>query len=141
MRVTEEDLDSEALVFRHIDRIMRTASMDLESLSGDSKGREMDADTWGHRVMFSAEFFHAFLKPAMEEQEHQELEKKAKESVEDFKNPFDKIRYAKDLFQSDIERLHQNNMIFQESDDLVIEDESEEKLEPESSDVEEEVIE
>jgi len=142
LKVTEEDLDSEALVFRHIDRVLRTASMDLESLSDGGGGQKiMDTQTWSHRVLYSAEFFHAFLRPSMDEEKFNEIEAKAQEPVDDFSVPFEKVRYAKRIFKHDVQHLHEENMVFQESDDLVIEDESEEKLEPESSDVDEEVIE
>ena len=140
--MTEEDLDSEALVFRHIDRVMRTASMDLESMSGGVQGQKvMDTETWSHRVLYACEFFHAFLKPSMDNQEYKDILKEAENSIDGFSSPFSRVRYGKNIFRKDIEHLHQENMVFQESDDLVIEDESEEKLEPESSDVDEEVIE
>lgn len=142
--MTEEDLDSEALVFRQIDRIMRTASMDLESMSSGQAGhRALDTDTWSHRVFFSAQFFHAFLRPSMDEEEYNEILEYASENSGSFKgNAFNRLRYARRVFRKDVEHLHKNNMIFQESSDLVIEDESEEsKVEPASSDVDEEVIE
>jgi hypothetical protein len=57
-------------------------------------------------------------------------------------SPWDRIRNGKNLFRKDVKHLQKNNMVFQESEDLVIEDKSEDnKLEPENSDVEEEVIE
>jgi len=57
-------------------------------------------------------------------------------------NPWKRIRNGKNLFRKDVKHLQKNNMVFQESEDLVIEDKSEDnKVEPENSDVEEEVIE
>ena len=50
-----------------------------------------------------------------------------------FSNSFRKIKCLKQLFRKEIKNLHKNNKIFQENDDLVIEDKSDEKLEPESS--------
>lgn len=140
--MTEEDLDSEALVFRHIDRVMRTASLDLESLSGGGGQAVMDTDTWSHRVLYATEFFHAFLKPTMTDEEYQEIKNKANGTTDNFKNPYEKVKVARYIFQQDVEHLHKNNMIFQESSDLVIEDESDDSMvEPEDSEVEEEVIE
>lgn len=140
--MTEEDLDSEALVFRHIDRVMRTASLDLESMNANGE-YGLNTDTWSHRVLFACEFFHAFLKPSMSDEEYKEIIEKASESVDgDGNGSFDRVDYAKHIFKEDIEHLHKENMVFQESSDLVIEDESKDtKVEPEQSEVEEEVIE
>lgn len=142
--MTEQELDTEALVFRQIDRIMRTASMDLESLtSANGPDRTMDPATWSHKVVFSCEFLHAFLRPSMTEEKYQKIFDKAREPFEgqDSLSPWNRIRKGKIIFKEDVSHLHQNNMVFQESDNLVIEDKSEEKLEPEDSEVSEEVIE
>jgi hypothetical protein len=139
--MTEEDLDSEALVFRQIDRVMRTASMDLETLT-DPQGpsRSMDPKTWSHKVIFSCEFLHAFIRPTMSEEQCDDMIETAYSDTDG--NPWKRIRNGKNLFRKDVKHLQKNNMVFQESEDLVIEDKSEDKkLEPESSDIEEEVIE
>lgn len=137
--MSEEELDSETLVFRQIDRVMRTASLDLENLN-DAPSGITDTSTWSHRVLFSCEFLHAFLRPSMTEEESEQMKEDAhveREPDEVFK----RVEYAKKLFREDMKHLHKNNMVFQESDDLIIEDDSEPKLEPEDSNVEEEVIE
>lgn len=78
----------------------------------------------------------------MSEEEFKEIKDYAKQESGEFKDsPFNKIEFGRHLFRKDVQHLHKNNMIFQESDDLVIEDKSDEKLEPESSEVSEEVIE
>jgi hypothetical protein len=79
----------------------------------------------------------------MTEEEYEEIIDRAYSYDDDDSSPtpWQRIRNGKDLFREDLKHLHKNNKIFQESDELVIEDESEEKLEPESSDVDEEVIE
>lgn len=140
--MSEEELDSETLVFRQIDRVMRTASLDLENLT-DAPSGITDTKTWSHRVLFSSEFLHAFLRPSMTEEESEEILDNAE--LTDNQNEADKVfrrvRYAKNLFREDMKHLHKNNMVFQESDDLIIEDDTEPKLEPEDSKVEEEVIE
>jgi len=143
--MSEEDLDSEALVFRQIDRVLRTASMDLETLSeGTGPDRTMDPRTWSHKVIFSCEFLHAFLRPTMSQDKYNEMiDSSFTNSDNDSKpGPWDRIRNGKNLFRKDVKHLQKNNMVFQESEDLVIEDKSEDnKLEPENSDVKEEVIE
>ena len=140
--MSEEDLDSEALVFRQIDRVMRTASMDLETLKqAQGPSKNMDPKTWSHKVIFSCEFLHAFLRPTMSEEQYDDMIDTAYGDNPE-SNPWDRIRNGKNLFRKDVKHLQKNNMVFQESEDLVIEDKSEDKkLEPESSDVEEEVIE
>lgn len=138
--MSDEQLDTETLVFRQIDRVMRAASMDLDSMT-KNEGR-IDVSTWSHRVMYSCGFLHAFLKPTMTEEKYGEIKNKASETVPDENmDVFDRVNYGKALFKHDIEHLHENNMVFQESDDMVIDDQSDEKLEPEGSEVDEEVIE
>jgi hypothetical protein len=141
--MSEEDLDSEALVFRQIDRVMRTASMDLETLKqAQGQSKNMDPKTWSHKVIFSCEFLHAFLRPTMSEEQYDDMIETAYSDDDSKSGPWDRIRNGKNLFRKDVKHLQKNNMVFQESEDLVIEDKSEDnKLESESSDVEEEVIE
>lgn len=142
--MTEEDLDSESLVFRHIDRVMRTASLDLESYGSDGakQVRSLDKDVWSHRVKFACEFFHAFLKPSMDEEKHSNVLSNAYDKVDGIDGSFDRVRFGKEIFQEDIQHLHKENMVFQKSSELLIEDKSgDAKVEPENSDVKEEVIE
>ncbi len=136
--MSDEQLDTETLVFRQIDRVMRSASMDLDSMR-ENEGN-IDISTWSHRVMYSCGFLHAFLRPTMTEEKYNEIQDKASEIVSGDKfDSFDRVKYGKHLFKQDVQHLQENNMVFQESDDMVIEDNS--KLEPEGSEVDEEVIE
>lgn len=137
--MSDEDLDTETLIFRQIDRVMRSASMDLDSMRRD-EGR-IDVSTWSHRVLYSCEFFHALLRPSMTEEEYNKIINESSEEVGSIEEVFDRVRYGKHIFKRDIQHLHENNMVFQESDEMVIEDETDEKLEPEGSEVDEEVIE
>jgi len=137
--VSDENLDTETLVFRQIDRVMRSASMDLDSMNKDQGN--IDVSTWSHRVLYSCEFFHALLRPSMTEEEYNKIINESGEEVGSIEEVFDRVRYGKHIFKRDIQHLHENNMVFQESDDMVIDDQTEGKLEPESSEVDEEVIE
>lgn len=138
--MSDEQLDTETLVFRQIDRVMRSASMDLDSMMSN-EGR-IDLNTWSHRVMYASGFLHAFLRPTMTDEQYREMLSEASESTDGEKfDSFDRVKYGKILFKQDIKHLHENNMVFQESDDMVIDDQTEGKLEPESSEVDEEVIE
>jgi len=138
--VSDEQLDTETLVFRQIDRVMRSASMDLDSMMSNEGG--IDINTWSHRVMYASGFLHAFLRPTMSQEKYNEMLSEASKSTDGEKfDSFDRVKYGKILFKQDIKHLHENNMVFQESDDMVIDDQTSEKLEPESSEVDEEVIE
>jgi hypothetical protein len=119
---------------------MRSASMDLDSMM-KNEGR-IDLNTWSHRVMYASGFLHAFLRPTMTDEQYREMMNEASESKTGDKfDAFDRVKYGKILFKQDIKHLHENNMVFQESDDMVIDDQTEGKLEPEGSEVDEEVIE
>lgn len=144
--MTEEDLDTESLVFRQLDRVMRTASLDLDNFiesSGTQHKLGKDTDTWSHRVLMSAMFFDSFLMPLKTEEEQKQV-KQAYDNVdpeEETGNDFMRMFRAKALFEENVKILHKNNMVFQSNDDLVIEDQSPGNLEPNNSDVEEEVVE
>ena len=139
--MSDEQLDTETLVFRQIDRVMRTASLDLDKFQ-EGHGRILkDTDTWSHKLYFSSLFLDSFLKPLKTEKQQNEIDEAVTESVKDFEgaNDFRRMFKAQARFEENVKILHENNVVFQESDDMVIEDNS--KLEPESSEVDEEVIE
>ncbi|MFB6200346.1 MAG: hypothetical protein ABEJ83_05670 [Candidatus Nanohaloarchaea archaeon] len=140
------DLDTEALIFRQLDRVMRTASLDLDNFTESNAGQTKvlkDTDTWSHRVLMSTLFLDSFLDPIKTEEDQERIDKAYDNAEEEYNGAEDFLRFyrAKNMFRENVKVLHEKNFVFQESDDLVIEDESEEKLEPESSEVDEEVIE
>jgi len=142
--MSDEQLDTETLVFRQIDRVLRTASIDLESFMDSHRNNPIkDTDTWSHRVLMSSMFLDSFLRPLKSDEQQEKI-------MEAYHNPkapekagsdFQRFFKARAMFEENVKILHQNNVIFQESDDMVIDDQTEEKLEPESSEVDEEVIE
>ena len=137
--MSEEQLDTETLVFRQIDRVLRTASMERDGMMSDESG--IDVSTWSHRVLYSSKFFHAFLDPIKSKEKNQEIMENASENVrDDQRDVWRRMDFAEEIFKENIKVLHENNTVFQESDDMVIEDKKDELLEPESSDVDEEVI-
>jgi hypothetical protein len=143
--MSEEQLDTETLVFRQLDRVLRTASLDLDSFSDGPSGQARplkDTDTWSHRVYISCLFFDSFLSPIKTESDQERIDNAEEEAVEDYEGSTDfaRIFQAKANFEENIKILHENNMVFQESDDMVIEDKEQDMLEPESSEVDEEVI-
>jgi hypothetical protein len=140
--MSEEELDTETLVFKQIDRVLRTASLDLDTYSkGDSRPRK-DTDTWSHRVLLSTMFFDSFLNPIKSEEEQKEInEARQNASGPDYAGQdFERFFKAKAIFEENVKILHKNNMVFQESDEMVIDD-KEDLLESGSSDVDEEVVE
>ena len=144
LSMSEEQLDTETLVFRQLDRVMRTASLDLENFNDGMNGQPRivkDTDTWSHKLYFSSLFLDSFLSPIKTDEQQEDIDEAIKESIEDFDgaNDFKRMFKAQARFEENVKILHENNVVFQESDDMVIEDNS--KLEPESSEVDEEVIE
>lgn len=143
-----DDLDTETLIFRQIDRVMRTASLDLQNVMANTAGQTRvmkDTDTWSHRVLMSTMFLDSFLDPIKSDEDQERIEaayeQGSEESPTDSKD-FQRFFKAKNMFRENVKVLHEKNFVFQESSDLVIEDASEvEGVEPESSEVEEEVIE
>ena len=145
--MSDEQLDTETLIFRQIDRVMRTASLDLNNFrDGGPHGQSRvlkDTDTWSHRVLISSMFMDSFLHPIKTEDQQKKIRKASLKARDNYEGStdFGRMVRARELFKQNIRVLHENNIVFQESDDMVIEDKSDSKLEPESSEVDEEVIE
>lgn len=143
--MSEKDFDTSKIIYKQIDRVLRVASHDLEDFS--EGGTKIDAKTWSHRMRFSASFFHSFLKGVMPEEEHARIYNKAQEigekRVDKKDSTWKKFFVAEELFERDIKWLSDNNMIFEQSDSLVIIDEQQEednKLEKPGSKVQEEEV-
>lgn len=144
--MSDEQLDTETLVFRQLDRVMRTASLDLQNFNDGMKGQARilkDTDTWSHKLYFSSLFLDSFLSPIKTDEQQEDIDEAIKDKIEDFEgaDDFERMFKAQARFEENVKILHENNVIFQESDDMVIDDQTEGKLEPEGSEVDEEVIE
>ncbi|MFB6199815.1 MAG: hypothetical protein ABEJ83_04740 [Candidatus Nanohaloarchaea archaeon] len=134
-------LEEEQLIFRHIDRINRAVTGDLEGLNEEAS---MDPNTWSHRISYAVKFLGSMLDPLISEEKSEEIEeeiKEYKEDEDDSSNPFMRVSIAQIRFRKYIEVLQENNMAFQESEEFVVENRSKNDglLENNSSSVEEEI--
>lgn len=145
--MSDEQLDTETLIFRQLDRVMRTASLDLNNFRDGGPGGQArvlkDTDTWSHRVLMSSMFLDSFLRPIKSDEEQERIKEAYEnpEAPENSSGDFYRFFRARAMFEENVKILYENNTVFQESDDMVIEDKSDSKVEPEGSEVDEEVIE
>lgn len=127
MTSNDQDLDTEQLIFRQIDRVLRTASLDLEAVqwSDDTlSSPTMDVDTWSTRIWVTTKFLNAFLDPIKNQEEKEEISEiiqKATDETEKYVHH----SHSQSLFKKNIEVLSKRNMVFQESDEMLIEDKTE----------------
>ena len=125
-----QDLDTEALIFRQLDRVMRTASLDLDNFMESNAGQTRvmkDVDTWSHRVLMSTFFLDSFLDPIKSEEDQNRVDKAYQRAEEEYDGDNNFLRFfrAKNMFRENVKVLHEKNFVFQESSDMVIEDNSE----------------
>jgi len=144
--VTEEDLDTETLIFRQLDRVMKTASFYAERYTEPGyQGSEskMDMEQWSYKMLMSAKFLDSFLAPLKDEEEQQRVLDREEKKAERFNdNPHVRLMAkAQGAFEANVEILQEKNMVFDESASFVLEDADEDVvLEGDEDEVSEEVV-
>lgn len=123
--MSDEDLDTETLIFRQIDRVMRTASFDAESYDAGVQGQtsmRVDTETWSKKVIMSAYFLDSFLAPLKDDEDEEYVKETKKEYQERFPDSFGEMAMAQGIFQANIEILHDKNIVYDQSASFVLED-------------------
>lgn len=144
--MTDEDLDTETLIFRQLDRVMRTASFDADSFDAGTQGDTRllpDTTTWSRKLMMSAKFLDSFLAPIKDEEDQKRVEERVEEKAEPYEegNDYRVMFKAQGLFEANVEILQERNMVFDESASFVLEDADEDVvLEGDEDEVSEEVV-
>lgn len=142
--MSEEELDTETLIFRQIDRVMRTASFDAESYDSGVQGQtnmSLDSETWSKKVIMSAYFLDSFLAPLKDEEDDKRVQQNQDRYVENFPDKYREMAMAQGVFEANIQILHDKNVIFDNSASFVLEDAEEDVLlEDDEDGVSEEVL-
>lgn len=131
-----QDLDTEELIFRQLDRLGRvSAGIDKENnRQGDTRP---DINTYSIQLLQASRMLDAFIDPVKDDADTSAPGVLEKHDVE---NAMERIDAAMELVKANIKALSQRNVVWQESGETVIED-AQTILEPEGSDVSEEVVE